>query len=585
MATNPWISQNVRSEQNLYEDLVIESLKFYGQDIYYLPREIVNQDKVFMDDVPSHFTDAYKIEMYVENTEGWGGEGDLFSKFGVELRDQATFVVARRRWKKLIGDKLDTYNFRPREGDLLYIPWSKSLFEIFKVETETPFYQLNQLPTFRLQCELFEYNDEDFDTDIAEIDDIELYNAYEYVLTMRTSEDGIATASAEINDLGQVTSINIEEGGFGYSDVPAIRIEENAGDNYKFGNSSLNCILGRGQEGSYTQTSTDGSTEFFIYVDTLPPTGHQQALFITGGNDGDNASNRYVWGIDSLGQLVYSRFDNNGGGVSTFTGGQIIFTTGQWYHIVIGAYDTDKLYIYVNGEELLNTTIAGANFDWISSAGYSIGSPSARTVDGVEWDGFRGYIDEFRAQVGDWNTIIDPRRSGIGVNLTIPTEAFTSEPADAALYHFDAENATATLTVGLDGRIESVVIDNTGIYYNNVPSITIDPPHTSLDYKRGEVVSQTTANYTIKGEVAKWSDSDKNLYLVHVGATDGQYHNFNTYNAVIGEETGASWSPTLVEEINNIQSSAQNVTVFDDFEGDLGNFLDFSESNPFGDMQ
>ena len=152
MATNPWISKGVRSEQNLYEDLTIESLKFYGQDVYYLPRELVNVDKAFLDDVPSHFSDAYKIETYVENVDGFGGEGDLFSKFGVELRDQATFVVARRRWKKLIGDKLDAYNFRPREGDVIYVPFSQSLFEIFKVETETPFYQLNNLPTFRLQC-------------------------------------------------------------------------------------------------------------------------------------------------------------------------------------------------------------------------------------------------------------------------------------------------------------------------------------------------------------------------------------------------------------------------------------------------
>ena len=103
MATSPYISQQVKSEQNLYEDLVIEALKFYGQDVYYIPREIVNKDKIFIDDVPSRFSDSYKIEMYIENTEGYGGEGDLFTKFGIELRDQITFVVARRRWKSLIG--------------------------------------------------------------------------------------------------------------------------------------------------------------------------------------------------------------------------------------------------------------------------------------------------------------------------------------------------------------------------------------------------------------------------------------------------------------------------------------------------
>jgi len=93
MATNPYFSQSVRSEQSLFEDIVIESLKMYGQDIYYLPRDIVNEDRILGDDVPSRFNSSYKIEMWIENVDGFDGEGDLFSKFGVEIRDQATFVV------------------------------------------------------------------------------------------------------------------------------------------------------------------------------------------------------------------------------------------------------------------------------------------------------------------------------------------------------------------------------------------------------------------------------------------------------------------------------------------------------------
>ena len=323
----------------------------------------------------------------------------------------------------------------------------------------------------------------------------------------------------------------------------------------------------------------------WIYVDTLPQTG-QQALFITGGNEDTDPTSRYIWGINPEGKLVYSRYDNNGGGVSSLTDGSVIFNTGQWYHLVIGTYDTDKMYIFFDGEEKLNTTISGANFNWISNSGYSLGSPASRTVDGVTWDGFRGYIDEFRAQVGDYNTLILPRTGGVGVNIETQTEEYVTDiNLDAALYHFNPEDATVVATISTDGRIESVEITNGGIFYENAPTITIASPHESLDYQRGEIVSQTTTNYTIKGEVAKWSDSDMNLYLVHVGATDGQYHNFNTYNAVVGEESGAQWSPNLVEELQNIQAISQNVTVFDDFEGDLGDFLDFSESNPFGDMQ
>ena len=165
MATNFYFSQKVRSEQNLYEDIVIESLKMYGQDVYYLPREIVNEDRVFGDDVPSKFSSSYKIEMYIENIEGFDGEGDLFTKFGVEIRDQATFVVARRRWTNTVGrvdNKIES--IRPREGDLIYLPLSNSMFEIMAVEHEQPFYQLSNLPVYKMRAELFTYNDEDFET-------------------------------------------------------------------------------------------------------------------------------------------------------------------------------------------------------------------------------------------------------------------------------------------------------------------------------------------------------------------------------------------------------------------------------------
>ena len=184
MATNQYFKNKVVSEQQLYEDLIIEALQMYGQDVYYLPREIINKDQLFLDDVPSRFSDAYKIEMYIENTEGFEGEGDLFTKFGIELRDQANFVVSRKRWTQLIGRRLTEKNFRPREGDLIYLTLSQSAFEIRKVETETPFYQLSQLPTFRMQCELFEYSGEDFDTGVESIQDIEQEGSFKYHLSL-----------------------------------------------------------------------------------------------------------------------------------------------------------------------------------------------------------------------------------------------------------------------------------------------------------------------------------------------------------------------------------------------------------------
>lgn len=194
MATNAYFRYNVRSEQNLYEDIVIESLKMYGQDIYYLPRDIVNEDRIFGDDVPSRFNSSYKIEMYIENIEGFDGEGDLFTRFGVEIRDEATFVVSKRRWRQTIGRVDNEINSeRPREGDLIYIPLTKSLFEIMHVEHEQPFYQVSNLPIYKMRCTLFEYNDEDFDTGVQEIDNIERDHAYRYELTFTSEIPGVET--------------------------------------------------------------------------------------------------------------------------------------------------------------------------------------------------------------------------------------------------------------------------------------------------------------------------------------------------------------------------------------------------------
>jgi hypothetical protein len=197
MATNLYFNQKVTSEQNLYEDIVIESLKMFGQDVYYLPRDIVGEDRIFGDDVPSRFNSSYKVEMYIENIEGFDGEGDLFTKFGVEIRDQATFIIARKRWNNAIKRyDNEITSVRPLEGDLIFLPLSKSLFQIMAVEHESPFYQLGQLTTYKLRAELFEYNDEDLDTGVEAIDDIEIENAYKYILTL--SRGTTATGSTSL---------------------------------------------------------------------------------------------------------------------------------------------------------------------------------------------------------------------------------------------------------------------------------------------------------------------------------------------------------------------------------------------------
>jgi len=180
MPRNVYFSQAVQSEQHLYEDLIIESLKIFGQDAYYLPRKIINRDEIFGEDSSSKFNDAYMIETYIENPEGFEGEGDLFSKFGLEIRDEANFIISRRQWQKFIGTHYSDVTYpKPDEGDLIYLPLSNSFFEIKFVEEEQPFYQLSNLPVYKLSCALFEYNNEEIDTGIAAIDTTTVKNTYQ----------------------------------------------------------------------------------------------------------------------------------------------------------------------------------------------------------------------------------------------------------------------------------------------------------------------------------------------------------------------------------------------------------------------
>ena len=182
MARNFYFSEKVRSEMDLYEDLVIEALKIYGQDVYYLPRHLVNEDTLLGDDPTSNFPQTHKIEMYIENVEGFDGEGDLFTRFGVEIRDEVTLVVSRSRWSKQVHryDTSGITNDRPTEGDLIYIPLTNKMFQVQHVEHEQPFYQIENLPVYKLRCTLFEYTGEDFDTAVDDIQAIEQDGSYQY---------------------------------------------------------------------------------------------------------------------------------------------------------------------------------------------------------------------------------------------------------------------------------------------------------------------------------------------------------------------------------------------------------------------
>ena len=162
------------AEKRLHEDLIIEGLKIYGHDCYYLPRTLVNHDLVLGEDTLSKFDQSYMLEMYVETTEGFAGEQELVSKFGLEIREDTTFVISKRRWQNQV-DSLATLikTGRPNEGDVIFVPLMNSFFEIQFVEDQEPFFQLGNLPVYKLKTTRFEYSSEKFDTGMPEINQAE----------------------------------------------------------------------------------------------------------------------------------------------------------------------------------------------------------------------------------------------------------------------------------------------------------------------------------------------------------------------------------------------------------------------------
>lgn len=155
-------------EQRLIEDLIIESIRIHGLDVWYMPRSFGALDDLLNEDDLPVFKSAYMVEMYVKNVEGFEGDGDFLSKFGLQIRDSMTLTISMRKFTEDVGAYDD--QVRPREGDLIYFPLNRKIFQVKHVEHEAIFYQMGALQTYDLRVELFEYSNELFSTGVAEID-------------------------------------------------------------------------------------------------------------------------------------------------------------------------------------------------------------------------------------------------------------------------------------------------------------------------------------------------------------------------------------------------------------------------------
>ena len=231
MALNPFFLQGSPSEQRLVQDLINEQLGIYGVEVTYIPRKFVNRQTIIEEVQQAKFDDNFSIEAYVNTYEGYGGQGDIMTKFGMSLRDELTLTISRERFEDFIGAFLTALpddeiivDTRPREGDLVYFPLGQRLFEIKFVEHEEPFYQLGKNYVYQLKCELFEYEGEVIDTSIDAIDTQIEDEGFITTLNMVSAGTTAAATAVLSQPTGYVRELFLTNDGSGYTTTPTVAI-------------------------------------------------------------------------------------------------------------------------------------------------------------------------------------------------------------------------------------------------------------------------------------------------------------------------------------------------------------------------
>jgi hypothetical protein len=582
MPTNVFFSPKVRTEQNLYEDIIIESIRMYGQDVYYLPRSIVQRDFILGEDVESQFNSANTIEVFIENMEGFEGQGNIFQKFGMEIRDEVTFVMAKRSWQKLVGlYNSATTSERPAEGDLIYLPLSKSFFEIAFVEHEAPFYQLSNLPTYKIQARLFEFNEEEFNTGIAAIDGIESTHGYQevieygsvsgvfelgerikYITTAAAYSNATATADFGVSrGIGDLESINIVRPGFGYLTGNIVTIQDH----------DLNDKVLEGTVANSTITRTFGFWSLYspndtTYYNVALPNGRIQGtaeFFFK-----PKASGLYNGNIAVFGDFKFNL--QNSQIVSYFkdASAATVIDTAAWHHVKVSVVDngTNSDYqIFINGARVANGNVAAADIVLCGIGGYHNAENTIKftgansSTNTVETNGI--YFDDTSVHSTGLNDT---------ATITVPT---TTVVGDVLNETFEPVRATASATL-TSGVVTGYTLTEAGRFYTTLPSVSI--------------VASTSPDITEVSLSSELITYDNNtMWINQIETTDGQYGAWAVGNTLLGATSGAT---ATVTKVFDVASSVTDNTFLNDpsarnfnLEEEADSIIDFSESNPFGD--
>ena len=349
---NPYFLNNSKQEQNLIQSLVNEQLKMYGIEIYYIPRRYVKKNTVIREVIQSEFDNAYPIEAYLDSYEGYGGQGTILSKFGIEEQDDLTLVVSKDRYENYISPLIKNIPnielaTRPKEGDLIYFPLGDRLFEINYVEHEQPFYQLQKNYVYTLKCQLYRYEDEVLDTGVETIDDeIEQIG---YIQKLQLIGVALpATASIAGICCGAISGINITNMGGGYTSHPTVAISSAPAGGV---DAEAVAVLTSDYIGC---DGTKGGTVTAIHL-TNPGCGYTVNPIITITGGGGGGATAEVVGIETIGGIHPITVTSGGSG---YVGAP---TVGISTPVHVGAAATATIDIPLNvgaGASVIDTTIS-----------------------------------------------------------------------------------------------------------------------------------------------------------------------------------------------------------------------------------
>ena len=567
MPLSPYFLQGSTNEQRLVQDLINEQLKIYGQDVVYLPRKIVNKNTIMKEVTASTFDDAYRMEAYLVNYEGFEGSGDVLSKFGIQTTDAVSFVISKERYEDFISPFLtaDTsYQLasRPEEGDLIYLPLDNTMFEIKYVEGKKPFYQLNNLYVYTLSCEVMDYAlDERIDTGIEAVDKAAVEFGFTTKLTMVGVSAVTATATAQLaKDLTSLSSgnsvnrIDLINDGTGYTIAPLIGIS--TAPTTGINATAVAIMTSRSGQTGQSIDRIEITNPGYGYVGIPTITIRSQNAFGTGG---------IATAIISPSSIGAPVITNNGSGYAfpSELSPTVTFTPPS-------SRATATAIVSSGATVISGLTITSPGVGYTGVPTVTISAPTS------------GVTAIATATVsGGVVTGLTINNAGTGYNSSsAPTVTISNE---VGIKTWTGELAEAVSFLNTNGELNLIRYINAGVGYTagSSPEITISSP-TKAGLSTGDYLFKEMVRGVSTGTTAYVSDWDRDTRVLKVTTSSGT---FLTGETVVGIGTTmlGSDSQYVIQsktDENDDDTFGDNLTV----ETEADAIIDFSEDNPFGDF-